>query len=400
VVDSLPWVWTDSIAGLERASQIVVLGADPYHRQPIVDLRIRKAIRKGARVWVVTSEPNRLDRLAAGVIRYASEQTGTIARALLSIVLNEGLARRPVAAPSPTERARKAGSRKDATLAVAKSGGADVEALRALAREIAGARGAVLLYDEMATREPGAENVAADVLQLAQLTDNLGRPGAGCGPLFEDNNSLGARDMGLLPDLLPGYRPVADAAARAALGSAWGLDLPELPGKSYDEMLSGGVRALYVMGADPARHATPEQLARLEALPFIVVQDLFLTETARRANVVLPALSYAEKDGTFTNTERCVQVVRQAMTPLPRARADWQILTGLAHELSLGWTYASPAEILAEIARTVPLYAGASRRTLGYSGARWPLAPGAPDAEGRPTVMGSPFLTRTMLEPR
>lgn len=394
----LPWVWTDAIAGLERASHIVLLGADPYERQPIVDLRIRKAIRAGARVYVLSPAPNRLDRLAAGVIRYAAGQTGAIARALMHTVLSEQLTRGAYAAARAGELAgRLKALKQGAPERVGKAAGVDAEALRALARELAGATGAVLLYDEMATREPTGARLAADVLDLALLTDNFGRPGAGAGPLFEDNNSLGARDMGVLPDLLPGYRPVAEAAARAALTRAWGADVPAEAGLGYEEMLAGGVRALYVMGADPARHATPEQLARLEALEFLVAQDLFLTETARRASVVLPAVAYSEKDGTFTNTERCVQVVRQAMVELPGARADWTILRDVARLMGLGWRYESPAEILKEIAATTPLYAGASRRTLGTAGARWPLAP-TPGAEGRAVVRGTPSLTWQMLE--
>jgi predicted molibdopterin-dependent oxidoreductase YjgC len=160
-------------------------------------------------------------------------------------------------------------------------------------------------------------------------------------------------------------------------------------------MVSGGVKGLYVMGEDPVGQFLTSQ--PLDGLDFLIVQDMFLTETAKRADVVLPALSYTEKDGTFTNTERCVQVVRQAMQPLPGARADWEILCGVARALGLGWTYLSPAQVLSEIARTTPLYAGASRRALGASGARWPLAPRERDAEGRPTVTGSPFLTWEML---
>jgi predicted molibdopterin-dependent oxidoreductase YjgC len=271
-------------------------------------------------------------------------------------------------------------------------------ALRELARELAAAPAAMILYDEMATREPGGATLAGDVLDLALLTDHYGRPGAGAGPLFADNNALGARDMGVLPDALPGYRPVANAAARAALSGVWGTSVPDAPGKGYDAMLSGGVNALYVMGADPAKRADPEQLARLESLEFLVVQDLFLTETARRAHVVLPAVAYTEKDGTFTNIERRVQVVRQAMMPLPFAKADWEILMGVARALGLHWSYLSPAQILTEIGRAVPLYAGVSRRALGEAGACWPFAAGAPTAEGRPTLAGSSHLTWQMLE--
>jgi NADH-quinone oxidoreductase chain G len=422
----LPWAWTDSLAGLDRASHIVLLGANPYERQPIVDLRIRKAIRRGARVHVLTPEPNRLDRLAAGTLRYAAGQTGTVARALLGIVAAEAGSKPPATGSKPPATGSKppagdpaaggmlargtyaeehsellAQLRAEATDAAlekaAETANVSLEELRALAREIASSDGAVLLYDEMATLEPSGAALAEDVLTLALLTGNFGRLGAGAGPLFEDNNSLGARDMGLLPDLLPGYRSLDDDEARDALAAAWGRRLPLARGLTYDEMLAGRVSALWVMGADPARHLRDEQLARLEALDFLVVQDLYLTETARRAHVVLPALAYTEKDGTFTNTERCVQVVRQAMQPLPQAKADWEILVAVARGLGLGWAYLSPAEILSEIGRTTPLYAGASRRALGESGARWPLAPGGRTPEGRTTVAGSETLTWEML---
>jgi predicted molibdopterin-dependent oxidoreductase YjgC len=366
-----PWVWTDSIAGLEKASHIVLFGADTYHRQPIVDLRIRKAIQKGARVYVISSLPNRLDRLAAGAIRYAPGQIGLLAQTLLRAVKGD-----------------------TTTLPESEVAGVDIAAVRELAQQIAIASGAVLLYDEMATLEPSGSNLAADLLDLALLTNNIGRPGAGVGPLFEDNNSLGARDMGLLPDTLPGYRPVN---APSSLEDLWHAKVPEQPGQSYDEMLSGGVKALYVMGANPARRATAEQLRALESLRLLVVQDMFLTETAKRATVVLPAVASVEKDGTFTNTERCVQVVRQAMQPLPGAKADWEILGGVIRALGLNWTYFSPADILREIGRSTPIYAGVSRRALGESGARWPLLAHT-SASSRTALSESSYLTRQMLE--
>ncbi len=395
--DAAPWVWSDSIAGLERASHIVLLGADTYHRQPVIDLRIRKAIRRGARVWVVSPEENRLDRLAAGVIRAPADQIGAVARALLQVALSERLTRGAFAEQRQASLAARLASVADATPeAVAAAAGCDAEALRALAREIAGAKGAVILYDEMATREATGATLAADALDLALLTDNYGRAGAGVGPLLEDNNSLGARDMGLLPATLPGYRLVSDATARAALESAWEAPLPTAAGLDYDAMLAGGVQALYVMGADPARHLNEEGRAKLAAMEFLVVQDLFLTETAKLATVVLPAVAYTEKDGTFTNTERCVQVTRKAMLELPGARADWQILCDVAKALGLVWKYSGAAQILAEIGRTTPIYAGVSRHRLGATGARWPLA-SATGADGETTLSGSPFLTWEML---
>jgi NADH-quinone oxidoreductase chain G len=383
-----PWVWTGSLAGLEKASHIVLLGADPYHRQPVLDLRMRKAIRRGARVYVVTPEPNRLDRLAAGAIRYTAGQTGAVARALLGVTLVEELARGEYASSHAEELAQWRKTNLSAENA-AHAAGVEIQTLQALAREIAGAPSAMILYDEMATREPTGAALAADALLLAQVTENIGRHGAGAGPLFEDNNSLGARDMGLLPDMLPGYQALADATARSAVGSAWGAQLSGAAGRDYDAMLSGGVRALFALGADPARHATAEQLAWLEKLDALIVQDLFLTETAKRATIVLPALSCGEKDGTFTNLDRRIQVVRKGMTELPGARADWEILTTLARMLGLSWAYLSPSDILREIGRVTPIYAGVTRRALGESGLQWPLRPGA---DGREPIVGSETL--------
>ena len=393
----MPSAWSDSIAGLERASHIILLGADAYHRQPIVDLRIRRAIRHGARVWVLSPEENRLDRLAAGVVRFRAGQTGAIARALLQVVLSERLTRGSFAEQRQGSLAERLSTVADATPdTVAAAAGCDADVLRTLAREIAGAKGAVILYDEEVTREQTGGSLAGDVLDLALLTDNYGRPGAGVGPLLENSNSLGARDMGLLPKWLPGYRAVGDVEARAALNLAWGAQLSDAPGQDYDAMLAGGVKALYVLGANPAAHLDEQQRAQLAGLEFLVVQELFLTETAKLATVVLPAVSYAEKDGTFTSTERRVQVVRKAMLELPGARADWQILRDVARALDLDWNYSNTAQILAEIGATTPIYAGVSRRGLGATGAQWPLAP-VSDADGQRGVSGSPFLTWEML---
>ena len=340
-------------------------------------------------MFVVTPEPNRLDRLATSAIRYTAGQTSAVARALLGLTLAEGLTRGEYATSHADELAkwREAnGSVED----VARDAGVEIEALRALMREIAGAQSAMILYDEMATREPTGATLASDALLLTQVTDNLGRPGVG--PLFEDNNSLGARDMGLLPDTLPGYQSIADEITRSAVGSLWNTQLSAEPGRDYGAMLSGGVRALFVLGADPARHATKEQLGRMEKLDALIVQDLFLTETAKRATVVLPGLSYGEKDGTFTNLDRRIQVVRKGMTELPGARADWEILTTLARMLGLNWAYLSPADILREIGRVAPIYAGVTRRALGESGLQWPLRAGEVGADGRKTIVGSETL--------
>jgi NADH-quinone oxidoreductase chain G len=389
VPGALPWVWTGSIAGLDRAGVIVLLGADPYERQPVLDLRIRKAIRAGAHVYTLAAAPGRLDRLAAGALRYRAGQTGTVARALVALLRAEGLAHGAYADEVAARGAGVLGVLGDAA-ALAAEAGMDVDGLREVARAFAGAPAATILYDEQATLEPTGATLAADALQLALLADQYGRPGAGAGPLLEDANSLGARDMGLLPDTLPGYAAIGDDAARQRLGALWGGDLPAAPGLAYDAMLAGGVKALYVLGANPARHAD------LTGIEFLVVQDLTLTETAQRADVVLPAVSYAEKDGSFTNIERCVQAVKRALPPLPGAKPDWEILRDVARALGAEWSYRSSAEILAEIGQAAPIYGGVRRAALGAVGVRWPLTVAAA-ADGAATLSGSEYLTWEML---
>jgi predicted molibdopterin-dependent oxidoreductase YjgC len=203
----------------------------------------------------------------------------------------------------------------------------------------------------MATLDPGCEDLAADLQALAVLTNNIGRPGAGVGPLFEDANSLGARDMGILPDALPGYQATTEI------------------GMSYHEILTNPqIKALYVMGANPARHLPDKELS--SALEFLVVQDIILTDTAKQADVVLPAVTFAEKDGSMTNVDHHVQAIRRALRPLPGAKADWEILSGVARYLGTRWDYAQPQDILLEIAESNPFYAGLTWEDLGQQGVR------------------------------
>jgi predicted molibdopterin-dependent oxidoreductase YjgC len=223
--------------------------------------------------------------------------------------------------------------------------------LQSLADEIVGAKAAVILYDEQTTFEPGGKDLAADLQALAVLSGQIDRPGAGVGPLFGDANSLGAREMGLLPDALPGYKPVAS------------------PGLTYDEILSSSqIKALFVMGANPVRHLPDGRLPA--SLELTVVQELLPTETVAQADVVLPAVSFAEKDGSMTNVDHHVQAIRRALRPLPGAQADWQILIALANALGHGWSYENPQAILQEIAERNPFYAGLSWEALGKQGVR------------------------------
>jgi len=342
-----PWMMTNSIADIEKASHIVLIAADPYERQPILNLRIKKAMKAGAKIYIVNAQETELDRFAVQKITIPAQSAGAVARVLLSSVVRQENMK------APDEALRTRMLQEDTTIRThEESFGPEVTAqLRNLAHEIAEAKGAILLYDEMATLEPGCANLAADLQALAVVTGNIDHPGAGVGPLFEDANSLGARDMGLLPDALPGYTS------------------PSETGMAYADILSSSdIKALYVMGANPARHLPQPELP--STIEFLIVQDILLTETAQQADVILPAVTYAEKDGTMTNIDHHVQRNVHALRPLPGAKADWEIIMALAKHMGHKWSYASPQDVLLEIARINPFYTGLDWEELGAQGVR------------------------------
>jgi NADH-quinone oxidoreductase subunit G len=341
-----PWMMTNSIADIEKASHIVLIASDPYQRQPILNLRIKKAMKAGAKIYIVNEGETELDRFAVSKINIPQNGAGMTAKMLLKHVLSAEIAN-----PHQYEDIRTSIQGQDKQIrATEEAFGLEATTqLQHLADTLAGSAGAIILYDEMATLAPGCDDLAADLQALAVITGNVNRVGSGVGPLVEDANSLGARDMGLLPDALPGYRPAVKK------------------GLSYNEMLSSpGIRALYVMGANPARH-----VAQLPPnLEFLVVQDIILTETAQQAAVVLPAVTFAEKDGSMTNVDHHVQAIRHALRPVPGAKADWEILVALANRFGQKWNYDSPQEVLLEIASSNPFYAGLTWEDLGAQGVR------------------------------
>jgi NADH-quinone oxidoreductase subunit G len=346
-----PWMMTNSIAEIEKASHIVLIAADPYKRQPILDLRIKKAMNKGAKIYIVNATETELDRFAALKVAIPEHGAGKAAKILLKQVFGNNAVNIEGHQELRTNTQRAA----QTILAAEDAFGAKItNQLQQLADEIVGAKGAIILYDEMATLEPDCADLASDLQALAVLTNNINRPGAGVGPLFEDANSLGARDMGLLPDSLPGYQPATTI----------GLPYEQILGTQNNAQ----VKALFVMGANPARHLASGKLP--DSLEFVVVQDILLTETAQQANVVLPAVSYAEKDGSMTNVDRHIQAIRHALRPLPGAKADWEILTALASHMGQQWTYATPRDIFLEIANSNPFYADLTWDDLGQQGVR------------------------------
>jgi predicted molibdopterin-dependent oxidoreductase YjgC len=268
--------------------------------------------------------------------------------------------------------------------------GVPVDDLFTAARLYAGNKPSTIFYAMGITQHTVGHNNVLAIANLAMLTGNLGKPGAGVNPLRGQNNVQGSCDVGALPNYYTGYQHVVDDAARDKFEKAWGVKLPPKPGLTVGEMLKAAhdrkVKAMWIVGenvamSDPDSTHVVESLKHLD---FLVVSELFMTETAQLADVVLPAASFAEKDGTFTNTERRIQRVCKAVEPPGEARADWQILCGLARRMdsNSGWDYASPARIMDEIASLTPSYAGVSYERIDTRGLQWPVPskdhPGTP----------------------
>jgi len=267
-------------------------------------------------------------------------------------------------------------------------GGVDPDLLRRAARIYATSRPASIYYTMGVTQHTSGHQTVLALANLALLTGNLGKPGAGINPLRGQNNVQGASDMGALPAALPGYQSLDDPKVRARFESAWGSPIPSRPGVALTQIFGrerrGAIRGLYLVGENAllTEPDMTETEAVLRGLDLLVVQDIFLTETAKLAHVVLPAASFAEKDGTFTNTERRVQRIRKAVEPPGQAMADWQIVCALSRRLGYPMAYGHPGEIMAEIARLVPIYGGISYDRLESGSLQWPCPhrdhPGTP----------------------
>jgi len=257
---------------------------------------------------------------------------------------------------------------------------------------------AAILYAMGITQHThGTDNVLA-TSNLALLTGNVGKPSTGVNPLRGQNNVQGACDMGALPNVYPGYQKVDNPEARNKFQSAWGCSLRDSPGLTHTEVtdaaLEGRIKSLYLVGENPAlSEADSQQLVEaFGRLEFLVVQDIFLTETAALAHVVLPAATFAEKDGTFTNTERRVQRIRKAVQPPGQAKPDTWITCRIARRLGAeGFDFAHPAEIMDEIASLTPSYQGISYRRLEAVGLQWPCP--SPEHTGTRILHAERFAT-------
>ena len=391
---------TNSIEDLLESKCILAIGTNTTSAHPIIGLRVRKAVRNGTRLIVANPREIELCRIADLFIRQYPGTDVALLSGMARVIVDEGLWDREFV----ENRCENFGDFRESLAAfdpatVERITGVPREELARAARMYATTKPAALLYSMGITQHShGTDNVLA-CGNLAMLTGNLGKPGAGVNPLRGQNNVQGSCDMGGLPNVFPGYQRVDNDESRKKFEAAWSVALPSKPGLTlteiFDGAIKGTIKAVYLVGenpviSDPNAHHVEEGIKKLQ---FFVVQDLFLTETAEMADVVLPATSFAEKDGTFTNTERRIQRVRRAIEPL--GRPDWLIACQIARAMGAkGFDFQDPSEIMAEAASLVSQYAGIDYDRLeDPAGIQWPCP--SKDHPGTPILHTVKFNTPT-----
>ena len=367
---------TNSFDQIVDSDVLFVIGSNTTEAHPIVSLKMIKAAQKGAKIIVADPRKIELVDLASVWLNLRPGTNIALLNGMMNVILREGLEDRDfidrrtmgfeklqkVVEEYPPERA-------------AKITGVPEEKIIEAARLYARAGKAMIIYSlGMTEHITGTANVMS-LGNLAMLTGNVGRPSTGVMPLRGQNNVQGACDMGALPNAYVGYQPVIDPNNRAKFEEAWGVKLPEAIGKTSTQMIEreSGIKGLYILGEDPAQTDPDINRVRdaLEAMEFVVVQEIFPTETTRYADVILPAASFAECDGTFTNGERRIQRVNKAI-PAICGLENWQAICQIAERMGYPMSYSHPSEIMDEIASLAPMFAGVAFARLGAGGLQWP----------------------------
>jgi formate dehydrogenase major subunit len=360
----------------EDADVILVVGANPTENHPVAATYFKQAVKRGAKLVVIDPRATGLARHATHRLQFTPGRDVALLNALLHVIVDEGLVDAQFIAARTEGYEDIVRSVADfAPERMAEVCGVPAETLREVARLYARAERAVIFWGMGVSQHVHGTDNARCLIALALVTGQIGRKGTGLHPLRGQNNVQGASDAGLIPMVFPDYRPVEDAEARALFEAYWGAPLDPVRGLTVVEITeairAGKIRALYVMGENPAMSDPDVAHARaaLAALDHLVVQDIFLTETAAYADVVLPASAWPEKDGTVTNTNRQVQMGRIAV-PLPgEARPDWWIIQEIARRAGLDWSYAHPREIFTEMAACMPSLANISWDRVEREGA-------------------------------
>ncbi|MGK2926548.1 MAG: formate dehydrogenase subunit alpha [Lysobacterales bacterium] len=396
---------TQAFNSVAHADVVMVMGANPGDAHPVFASRLKRRLHEGARL--IVADPRRIDLVNGPHVKadhhLALRPGSNVAfiNAMAHVVVTEGLEdtdfieARCEREPYLQWREFIAGEQ-NSPEATERITGIPASELRAAARLFAGAPNAAIYYGLGVSEHSQGSTTVMGIANLAMVTGNLGREGVGVNPLRGQNNVQGSCDMGSFPHELPGYRHISDPAVRGLFESDWNVELHHEPGlripNMFDASVAGHFKGLYVQGEDVAQSDpnTQHVEAALRGLECLIVQDLFLNETARFAHVFLPGSSFLEKDGTFTNAERRISRVRKAIEPLA-VLADWEVTAALSKALGYPMDYSHPSEIMDEIARLTPTFAGVSYAKLDRLGSiQWPCNDEAP--EGTPTMHVDEFV--------
>ncbi|MHC4463960.1 MAG: formate dehydrogenase subunit alpha, partial [Planctomycetota bacterium] len=371
---------TNAIDELKGANCIFVIGSNTTEAHPVIGLNIKEAVTKyGAEL--VVADPRAIDLVRFAKL-YIAQKPGTdvaLINAMMNVIIEEGLHDKDFIKERTEDFEKLEPLVKDFTPEKAEGiTTIPADKIRAAARLYAKAKTASIVYSMGITQHTtGTDNVLS-LANLAMLTGNVGKESTGVNPLRGQNNVQGACDLGALPNVYPGYQPVEDSQMQAKFESAWDTKLSGQKGLTVVEIMhaieEGKIKALYIMGENPALSDPNLNRTRkaLEQVDFLVAQDIFLSETAEYADVVLPSVCFAEKDGTFTNTERRVQRVRKAVVPPGLARNDWEIVCEVATKMGYPMSYEGADKIMDEIASVCPIYGGMSFDRIDTIGLQWP----------------------------
>ena len=370
---------TNSIPELADAKCIFIIGSNTTENHPIAAKWILRGREKGAKIIVVDPRATQMAFLADIAVQHRLGTDVALINGLMHIILKEGWHDKAYVEERTEGFEALAAKLEDYPPdKVAQITGVDAATLRRMAEMFAKTKPASVVYCMGITQHTtGVDNVK-DLANLAMLTGNVGVASGGVNPLRGQNNVQGACDMGGLPNVFTGYQPVADEAANKKFSEAWGRPLSNKPGLTILDMFTaieaGKIKALYIVGENPL--VTDPDLRHVEAalkhLDVFIVQDIFLTQTAKNATIVLPGTSFAEKDGTFSNTERRVLLVRQAIPPVGDSRPDWMIVQDLSTRCGYPMHYDSAEAIFEEMKSLTPSYAGMSYARLAANGLQWP----------------------------
>jgi len=388
---------SNPVMDVMRAEVIVIIGANPTVNHPVAATWIKNAAKAGAKLIVLDPRRSDLARHAHRYLQFKPDTDVALLNALMHTIVEERLVDPAfIAARTVGYAELEANVAAYSPEAMAPICGIDAETIRYVARLYATSKGSMILWGMGISQHIHGTDNARCLIALSLMTGQIGRPGTGLHPLRGQNNVQGASDAGLIPMMLPDYGRVDNPAVRAKFEAAWNATLDPKPGLTVVEIMdaicAGQIRGMYIMGENPAMSDPDANHARaaLAALEHLVVQDLFLTETAYLADVILPASAFPEKTGSFTNTDRLVQLGRQAIDSPGEARQDLWIVQQMARQLGLDWDYGHVSEVFDEMRRTMPSIAGITWERLEREGAVVYPCP-VEEGPGQPVVFTDSF---------